>query len=171
WTLDQFRKIEAACDALPGKFRRLSVSRSLYMRSLVDAKYDSGLRLGDLLSLERDWIWPDGHLSIVQSKTGKQHRIQFRETTLARIRELQEALPGHRLIWPAFARRKRFYQLFRKIVEMAGLRGSSKWIRRTSGSYFEREHPGEAWKHLGHSRPGVDRQFYLDPNVAYPTRP
>src|SRR5689334_19161371 len=43
WTLEQFRLIEAACDALPGTFRRLKVSRSLYMRALVDAKYDTAL--------------------------------------------------------------------------------------------------------------------------------
>lgn len=171
WTLEQFRRLEEECDRLPGRFRKLPVQRALYMRALVDAKYDTALRLGDLLSLERDWIWPGGFLSIVQHKSGKSHRIRLRDSTLARIDELQAALPGHRLIWPQFAERKRFYQLFRKIVAAAGLKGSSKWIRRTSGSYYEREHPGEAWRHLGHARPGVDRQFYLAPNIAYPERP
>lgn len=171
WTLEQVRKVQAACDELRGNFRRLKVSRALYMRALVDAKYDSCLRLGDLLSIEREWIWPGGYLSLVQNKTGKTQRVRLRDSTLKRIEELQAALPGHRLVWPPFAQRKRFYQLFKKIVAAAGVRGSAKWLRRTSASYFERENPGMAWRHLGHSRPGVDRQFYLDPNVAYPDRP
>lgn len=171
WTLEQLGKLLAACDRLEGRFRNLPVSKRLYARSLINAKYDTALRLSDVLSIERDWIWPGGYVSIVQSKTGRAHRVQFRETTLAEIAEVTEALPNRRLIWPAFAQRRRFYVFFRQLVRDAGLRGTSKWLRRSSASYFERENPGAAWRHLGHTGPGLDREHYLDPRVSYPAMP
>ena len=80
------------------------------------AAYDSGLRLGDLLALERQDIWPDGYVSLVQHKTGFSHRAQFRSKTLMLIEECMTDWPQRKLIWPQFARRKRFYEYIRRLV-------------------------------------------------------
>lgn len=158
----------AVIDRLEGTFRKLPAPRRLYMRSLVNGQYDSGLRIGDVQSLERDWITPSGRLTLIQSKTGRQHTICFREETMRDIQELIDCLPGRRLIWPPFGSRHRFFRFFRRLRLAAGLNCSTKGIRRASASYVERDRPGTAWRHLGHSRPGLDTESYIDPDIAYP---
>lgn len=138
------------------------------MRSLVNGQYDTALRIGDLQSVERSWMLPDGRLTLVQHKTGRQHRVQFRAETLKDIRRLIECLPGRRLIWPPFCDRRQFFRFFRSLRLRAGLDCGTKGIRRASASYVEREHPGLGWRHLGHSRPGLDVRHYLDPGIAWP---
>jgi hypothetical protein len=162
WTLSQLESLLRACETLKGDFAKLALPKRLYMRSRINAQYDTGLRHADIGSLERGWIWEGGFISIVQQKTGRCHRCRLRAETLEEIDELMAIMPKRRLIWPAFCARRRYFRFFRMLVKRAGLRGSGKWIRRSSATYIERDHPGTAWMHLGHSRPGLDRQSYID---------
>jgi len=109
--------------------------RRLWFGSYFRANYDCGLRLGDMLDVEIPWIWPGGFLSIVQHKTGKTHRVQFRQETLALIHELiGERKTG--LVWSMPVCRDQFFWWFRRLRKKAGLsQGTSKWIRRSSASY------------------------------------
>ena len=74
-------------------------------------------------------------------------------------------------IFPAWCKRDQFYRHFKNLTTFAGVPCTTKWIRRGSASQYEADNPGQAWKHLGHSAPGLDRKFYLNPQIAYPERP
>jgi integrase len=160
-----------AAEDLKGEFRN-GTSKRLWWSSYFHGAYDTGLRMGDLLSLEIPWIWPGGYISIVQSKTGNTHRVQLRDETVALVRELC----GKRktgLIWPLWARREQFFWWFRQLRKKAGIEhGTSKWIRRSSASYLAAEHgPEAASQHLGHKSRGLAEKHYLDPRVCSPCRP
>jgi integrase len=172
FTLEEVRLLIAACAQLKGTFRRVPIRRRIYFSSLFNADYDTALRLGDLLSIERSWIWPGGYVSIVQSKTRQSHRVQLRAETLAQIDECMADWPGRALIWPEFAKRKRVYEYVRRLVGIAGIRkGTTKWIRRSSASYVEAAHPGCGAAHLGHKTAGLAERYYFDPMIVRRERP
>ena len=160
FTVEQMCALLAAAD---------STERPLWWRSLLLASYDTALRLGDLLSIERPDVWPDGSLSIVQSKTGRTHRVKLRAETLKAIdKHLAGRTTG--LIWPLWARREALYRAFQKLRQAAGIKsGTLRWIRRSSASYVEAAHPGMGWRHLGHSAPGLAEKAYIDPRIVRPT--
>lgn len=173
FTREELVKLIAACATLTGKFRRVPIRRRVYFESLFESAYDTALRLGDLLSIERTWIWPGGYISIVQKKTGHSQRVLLRPSTIIRIDECMADWPGRAHIWPQFSSdRKRFYEYVRRLVQAAGIRkGTMKWIRRSSASYVEREHPGCGARHLGHRTPGLAEKFYFDPSIVSREQP
>jgi integrase len=167
FTREELVKLIAACASLKGKFRRVPIRRRVYFESLFESAYDTALRLGDLLSIERTWIWPGGYISIVQKKTGHSHRVMLRPSTICRIDECMSDWPGRAHVWPQVANRKHFYEYVRRLVRVAGIRkGTTKWIRRSSASYVEREHPGCGARHLGHRTPGLAEKYYFDPSIV-----
>jgi integrase len=178
-TTDQVATLLVACDdwddrcrSLPRVTNRLKNGkpRSLFWKAFVAVAWDSALRLSDVLSLERQDIWPGGHITIVQRKSGRQHRVQFHSQTIAWIDELMDGKDSG-IIFPMWCKRAQFYRHFKKLTTFAGVPCTTKWIRRGSASQYERDNPGQAWKHLGHAEPGIDRKFYLHPEIAYPERP
>ena len=40
-------------------------------------------------------------------------------------------------------------------------------IRRGAASAAERDSAGSGWRLLGHTAPGLDREFYIDQTIAY----
>ena len=169
--LSDLRALLAAADGLKGNFFSNGLPKMLWSKSFLLAYWDTALRLGDLLSVERDWIWPGGYLSIVQHKTGRTHRAQLRPETLALIEELcGDRKTG--LVWPWGATRQTFYEFFRDLRKKAGLAdGTSKWIRRASASYVEAANPGAGARHLGHRTPGLAEKAYFDPRIVVRERP
>lgn len=163
----EMRALLLACDALKGDVPGLRIPRRLWWRSFLLAKYDTALRLSDLLSIERGWIWPGGKISIVQQKTGRTHTVLLSPETLAVIDESMAANPRRRLIWPLWCSRDCWHRHFRRLVKAAGLpAGSSKWIRRASASYVEQQHPGRGSAHLGHRSADIARKHYFDPRIV-----
>ncbi len=144
--------------------------RGLFWKAFVATAWDTALRLSDVLSLKRQGVGPDGHLTIVQAKSGRQHQAQLHVRTLAMIDELIDG-GDHDVIFPMWCKRRMFYRHFKNLTTFAGVPCTTKWIRRGSASQYEADNPGQAWKHLGHSAPGLDRRFYLNPQIAYPERP
>lgn len=164
---DEIQAMLNVAEEMTGDVRGLRLPRRLWWRSFLLAAYDSGLRLSDLLSIERDWIWRGGRLSIVQAKTGRTHTVQFRAETMAAIEESMAACPRRRLIWPLWCSRDCWHRHFRRLRRDAGLsRGSSKWIRRSSASYVEAAHPGTGSAHLGHRSADLARKHYFDPRIV-----
>lgn len=163
----EMRALLLAADALKGDVPDLKIPRRLWWRSFLLAAFDSALRLSDLLSIERDWIWPGGRLSIIQAKTGRAHTVLLSPETLAAIEESIAANPRRRLIWPLWCSRDCWHRHFRRLVKAAGLpAGSSKWIRRASASYVEAQHPGCGSAHLGHRSADIARKHYFDPRIV-----
>jgi integrase len=158
---EDMRAVLKACEVLRGTFRGTTINRRDYFRSFLLFGWDTALRLGDVLSVERSWVWPGGYISIVQSKTGQAIRKQLQPGTVAAI---EENLRGsdRSLIWPLWGRREAFFAAFRSLVKRAELRGgTSKWIRRGSATAVEIIKPGSASKHLGHKSPGLAEKHYL----------
>jgi integrase len=151
------------CDGTP---------RRLWFGSYFRGAYDTALRLGDMLDIEIPWIWPGGYLSIVQNKTGRTHRVQFRQETLAMIYELVGSRTTGK-VWSLPVRREQFFWWFRKLRERAGLpQGTSKWIRRSSASYVAAHYGYDAAsEHLGHRSRELAQEHYLDPRIAWQQRP
>lgn len=153
-----------------GYFQRTGIARSLWWESLLLAYWDTALRLSDLLRVEHSWVGSDGTLELVQHKTSRAHRAQLGPTALAAINLVWRQGIDRRVIWPLWARREEFYKTFKRFKLAADLpeASSSKWIRRGSASAIEAQAPGTAWRHLGHARPGLDRQAYLDRSICDP---
>lgn len=165
--LDDLRAMISAADSMRGNYRMCSIPKRLWWLSFLHAAYDTGLRLGDLLSLERDWICSSRRLYIVQSKTSQQHVVEIRPGTMALIDESMGTSPGRALIWPLWCGQDRWYGHFKRLRESAGLgAGSSKWIRRSSASYTEKAQPGCGSRHLGHRTPGLFERHYRDPRIC-----
>lgn len=160
FSADDAKAILAAADACKGCFRLSKLNRRLYWRAFVLFKWDTALRLGDVLSIERDWIWPGGFVSVVQSKTGKAIKKQLQPQTIAAIGELL-AGDSRRLIFPLWGCRESFFAAFRVLVKRAGLKGTSKYLRRGSATAVEILQPGSASKHLGHKSPQLAAKHYL----------
>jgi integrase len=113
----------------------------LWWSSLVCTGWDTGLRLGDLLSLERDWIDQYGILRIVQSKTQREHIAQVNPSTMELISEMRK-LTASKLVWPMDYPRRKFFSEFRDIVREAGLTGTFRYIRRGAVTHAELIEPG-----------------------------
>lgn len=153
------------------------LSYGLFFASLSLAAWDTGLRLGDLLSIEYEWIRVDdegyGHMTMVQNKVQRPVRVTIDKTTMAMITALMAENPQRRLIWPMWARREQFYRTIRKLVKDAGIRkGTFRWIRRASATAVEMVHPGQSYKHLGHADARVTAVHYIDwTQLPAPARP
>lgn len=149
------------------KMQKTHLSQRLFFASLIAAGYDTAMRLGDLLSLERDWIRTDksgaGWLSIEQSKTGIMVSCRINPSTMILIDRLYADNPNRRLIWPLGVRRESLYRQIRAIVKESGIRcGTFRFLRRASATHIEMRAPGTSFRHAGHSDPATTRRFYLD---------
>lgn len=165
--LEELKAMLIAADAMKGVYRKIGIEKSLWWRSFLMAKWDVALRLSDMLSLEREWIWPSGTLSLIQQKTGHSHRVKLRPKTLEAIDACMACNPNRRLIWPLWCQRNRWYGHFRRLRNAAGLsKGTSKWIRRSSASYVEKLQPGMGSRHLGHRSPELFQKHYKDPRIC-----
>lgn len=133
-----------------------------FWQAAIHVAYCCGPRRGDLLRVKRKQVSADGTLSFVQHKTGFPHRVKL--STAAR--EYCSQLRGSMLLpWPY--QPDYFSKTFAKLRKAAGItRGSFKWIRRSAGSYAERECPGAGARLLGHRDESVFRRFYEDTSIS-----
>lgn len=149
------------------KLPMIKLSKRLFILSLVMAAYDSGLRLGDLLSIEFEWLHRnqlgEGILTICQHKTQRLVSCRISPATMLLIEELMSQNPDRRLIWPLWCRRDGFYRTFKLIVKDAAIRnGTFRWLRRSSTTHVEMERPGQGCHHAGHADSRTTSRHYLD---------
>lgn len=164
WTVEEVRQLIAAAGAMRGRFRLTRIERAPYMQSLFLSLYSTGLRLGDMLCLTRDAVHPDGHFTIVQSKTRRQVR-RYLYPQAVRLLD-QTGAADRELCWPLWARREQLFSLIRGIVRDVmppSRRGTSKWFRRSAGTHYAIEHGEiEASRLLDHRDAATTRGHYLD---------
>lgn len=138
-----------------------------YWSSLFSAAWDSALRLGDLLELERGWIIQDtdggGLLRKCQSKTGREHYVKFHPSTMELIDSAMAQCPERRLVWPLRTTRRRFYEHVKKILTAAGERGTFRYFRRSAVTFAEGQSPGAGQRMAGHQDSRTTRESYIDP--------
>lgn len=137
----------------------------LYWRAFIRTAFDSGLRVGDVLSIRRDDIDDDGVLVVRQQKTGQPIVCTLSPETLEAIAATFP--PVRELVFPWAAEwRQKFHVRFRALVKAAGIRkGTTKYLRRSRATYAERDQPGLARRVLGH-RSAETWKRYVDPKIV-----
>lgn len=157
WSLPDVQQLLYVVDKLDGTVG--DTPASLWWGSLCRVAYDTGIRVGDLLEMMPDAL--QGDLVVIrQSKTQKPLCRRLRPGTVAKVEAMK---PGSQcLLWPwPFCETTRLDH-FRRIVKAAGLTGTFKYLRRTSGTLVEAAHPGAGSIHLSHSSRKVFEDHYLD---------
>lgn len=130
WTAGELEKLLAACERQPGYFTANGIKIAPYWRSYVLTMRDTALLPRELRRMERNWITPDGTLSLTNPTTGQERRFDLRPETVAAI---DESFPPHReLIWPLWTSRQNFIDKFNRIVLNANItRGGLRKLHRT----------------------------------------
>lgn len=149
WDCDEISRLLAVAKSRVGSFR-CGVRRADYWEAVVRTLLDTGLRVGDLLSLDSHAIRGPGVVRIVQRKTSKPVEVEIGEAAWSAIARTQPL--SRRKIFGDVLCRGEYFRQFKELCVAAGLNGRSKMLRRSSGSLVEREHPGEGHAHLGHGR-------------------
>ena len=140
WTEAEVAKLINAAPAGPWK-------------AIIEFAYYSGLSQADLERVERRHI-VDDLLRWRRSKTGTLI-VAWIPTSLT------ERLPAKGRCFERTCSGEWFRQQFRRIVAKAGLRGTFKKLRKSSGTSVESLHPGCGHIHLGNTR-RVFELHYLD---------
>lgn len=138
--------------------------RSDFWLAAIHSAYSTGPRRGDLLLWQLEQIAPDGTIEFVQHKTGYPQRGKLSADAIKFIHRLRSTT-GRALPWPY--NKNWFSETFGRIRAKAGvLRGSFKWIRRSAGSYAERDRRGDGAKLLGQRCDKVFRAHYEDLTIT-----
>lgn len=133
-------------------------------RLLIMTAYFTGLSECDLRRLRGEDISQDGAIRFRRQKTGK--------TVLVGIPpELRAELPAAGLLFPLRTSGEYFRRMFRVIVKAAGLKGTFKKLRRSSGTEIELLHPGRGHIHLGNTRPIFEAHYWDKRRAASPMMP
>lgn len=134
-----------------------------FWSAAIHVAYCCGPRRGDLLKIEKKRVAPDGTLMFTQNKTGYPVRVILSAAAIkftALLRHESLLLP-----WPYDE--DWFSKKFGRIRDAAGIaRGTFKWIRRSAGSYAERDQKGSGARLLGHRDESVFRRFYNDTSIS-----
>jgi integrase len=126
----------------------------------IGVGYDSGLRFTDLLML-RDWHFVSDCVSVNASKTGKPTVRRLSPYTQAAVAKLLAKSPDGSLFRWCITRRRMFLK-WKSFLKELGMRGSSRWLRRSAATFVELHHPGSAPVFLSHSNPALARLHYID---------
>ncbi len=161
YTHEEILKLLATAATLKGRLKDGN-KRSDFWQAAIHVAYSCGPRRGDLLELNSSELMPDGRLVFVQHKTGFPNPVRLSPDAM----KFCARLKGTRLLpWPHG--KDWFSKQFKRLRESAGVtRGTFKWIRRSAGSYAERDQKGSGARLLGHRNGDVFRQFYEDMTIS-----
>lgn len=168
WSLEQLKALLIAADGFDGVFLKSRIERRAFWRGFVLVAYDTGLRLGDLLALRFDQVGADGSAIVTTNKTGAAVLCRFHPETMAAIELLRK--PGRPFIFGGAIGRHAIFGRFRELVARAGLTGTTRKLRRTSGTWVERIAPGYGHRHLGNGA-DVFRAHYDDRRISGVEKP
>gem|GEM_PF-1370027 len=151
WDGEQLKSLMLATERQRGMFRSQAVGkveRAPFWRAFLLTAYDTGLRLGDLLRLTAEQVTAEGSIRIKQNKTGKYHTIWISAEAVAAIRATLTQQP-RKLVFGGVIGKSCLHKAWRKMITALGMKGGTKYVRRTSGSMIERARPGQGHIHLG----------------------
>jgi integrase len=143
-------------------------------RLCIELAYYTGLDRCDIERLEQTHFADNGALLFRRSKTGKLVGGGIPLELLARIRaDCPRKGPICRMgVTPEW-----FRKVFARIVARAGLFGTFKRLRKTSGSLVDAAKPGSGHRHLGNSQAIFERHYEVrrltvtEPTMPPPLRP
>lgn len=169
WTVEQLQLAIKSTDRYIGRKTRAGTPLDLMMRTWILLAYESGARFGDVWSFLGDQI--DGDvLRWTQSKTGDALAKVLSPACLAAVKQMAAISPDGRIIGWACGRRMAMRRM-REHLDACGLKGTSKWLRRSGATHIEMLHPGKASLHLGHRTPTLAAQAYIDWGQVRKTTP
>lgn len=149
WSPADVERLLAACAEMPP-------ASEWRWRLMIALAYYTGLDRCDLERITLAEFDARGTLYTHRSKTGAPVVVCVAPDVMAMI---QERCPREGPILRMGITPEWFRQIFRGIVERAGLSGTFKKFRKTSGSLVEQIRPGTGHKHLGNSRGIFERHY------------
>lgn len=160
WTIDQLRQLLEATRKHDGERLRSGASLGVFLRCWVLVAYETGARLGDVMSFAASNFDGDT-LSWTQSKTGDPMVRTLTKSCQDAIGEMLAVSPnGCILGWACGPRQAT--QHMRKLIDSIGIGGTGKWLRRSGATHCEMERAGAGRLHLGHRSPALFEQAYAD---------
>ncbi len=159
WSGDDVSRLLATVHTLQGRFKFSMVSRAHFMGAWIRTQYETGLRFGDMLRIERQAIDPTGRFTLVQHKTRFPIYCQLYPETLSAI--LDTFPPSRRLVFGGVVSEHWVRSYLRQLTDKVGLSGSTKMLRR-AGATAVKMSGGDASAFLGHRTPGLAERHYID---------
>ena len=153
WSHAEIIHLLDACKRLPGGKK---CKHAVLMRAWVLVAYSTGLRLCDLLAIRHDQLRGQ-RILVRQHKTGSPHVVYVDDNAMRAIKELP--VRGPRIFGDLICRDKLLAQM-RRLVKLADLPGSTKFLRRSGATYCEIV-GRDATGHLGH-KTATMKQHYVD---------
>ena len=154
WDTDHIGRLIAAVDVaiLPERRTPRGEARRHFWRTIIPAAWYSGLSEVDLFRLDRSHVDETGRVTINRSKTGKKVVTFIPPALLAQMTD-----DGP--FWAPQTAGEQFRLEFRRIALAAGLKGSFKKLRRSSGTAAEILNPGRGHEHLANTRVIFERHY------------
>lgn len=166
WMKDDLTKLVASCKAQEGYIS--GVKACDWWLALHKVIWDSGERIGAVLSIEWAWIKGEWLSMPAESRKGKTRDKLFALTdeTLESLAAIKEPKRIKVFVWDRAP--THIYYHYRRILERAGLSTDCKSkfhrMRKTVASFFQAA-GGDASELLDHSSPRTTKA-YLDPRIV-----
>jgi hypothetical protein len=144
WGPVEVQRLVAGCECLPAIRRQ-------YWRTLIQAAWWTGLSGVDLHLVRREQVAADGTLRILRHKTRAEVLVWLPVELVSHV--------AAGLVWPRPWSAEWDRRTFQRIATAAGLVGTHKKLRRSSGVSVEILHLGHGHEHLGNSRPVFERHY------------
>lgn len=157
WTHSELRLLLSVAADMPGG--TLSCQYCVLLPAWIAVGYSSGLRLGDLLALRHESIRGE-RIALVLHKTSQPHVVVLDTAAIEAIKTLPRQGPK---VFGGLIGRSQIIVVMRRLVKLAGLEGSGKYLRRSSATYAQMAGI-DATGHLGHRTPAMKLR-YLDPVI------
>jgi hypothetical protein len=132
-----------------------ALARRFFWSMIIPAAWYTGLSQGDLFRMDISHVGTDGRVCMHRNRSGKRVITYMPPELLARV----DSTDGQPFFRPPVGE-EHFRVEFAKIVKAAGLVGTFKKLRKSSGSRAEQLNAGSGHVHLGNSR-RVFEQHYL----------
>lgn len=164
-TLDaeQVQSILDVADNLRGKY--LGFTWRNLMRTWIKGTLETSCRPADMIALQ--WIdlkASQGHIQIIQQKTGRRRRAMFSLGLMCDIAKWHGDCDGP--VWP-LGKNSIFGRKIQEISDAVGIKFTHTTLRKTAITDVEAQQPGAGWIFAGHSSPATTRQWYTDADRAY----
>lgn len=161
FTHEEIRRLLVAASKLVRTYSNGTFERDFW-QAAVHAAYSTGLRRGDLINRLR-WadVAEDGTAWVIQHKTNYPVPVRLSSEALEFARRL-----GGPYVLPFPHHMSRFAVEFGRIAKAAGVGGQFKWLRRSAGSYADREQPGNGARLLGQRSDKVFKAHYDDHTIT-----
>jgi len=154
WSMEEMSRLLAVARQMPRGTRHCPYR--LLLPAWIQVAFATGLRRCDLLAIEHHQI-RGNRIAVSQEKTGHVHVAVLNESSLDSIASLPKRGPK---VFGGLVSSVQIVRVIRRLVKCAGLCGTGKYLRRSSGTYAEILGIG-ATRQLGHRSKDMQR-FYVD---------